>query len=223
MCAADAPSTARCTAGRCLVTLASGLSNASSVAVSTSGAYWTANQEQGAVMTVALDGGAPTALDAAQSHPRNTLADATSVYWVTSDARADYTVGRMPLAGGAATTLASGQRVPYPVALAVDATNLYWVGSTSLFDDSTGVVMKLPLDGDSPSVLASDGFEPAGGLAVDSSHVYWTTHGTSAQGYQDGAVLRVALSGRARQHACSRPAFARQHRRRFELGLLDHH
>jgi formylglycine-generating enzyme required for sulfatase activity len=85
----------------------------------------------------------------------------------------------------ALVTLASGRAGP--AAIAVDATNAYWT------DSADGTVMKVPLDGGVPTLLAS-GQTPEfvtsfpTPIAVDATSVYWTnTH----------AVMKVALGGGA--------------------------
>lgn len=56
ICSANPPSTAKCQAGRCLVTLATGMSRPFRIAVDGTAVYWT-NNYNGTVMKVPLDGG----------------------------------------------------------------------------------------------------------------------------------------------------------------------
>jgi hypothetical protein len=51
--------------------------------------------------------------------------------------------------------------------------------------------MSLPLAGGDLVVLAS-GQNAAGAITVDAANVYWTTNGTSANGFNDGAVMALA-------------------------------
>jgi hypothetical protein len=91
--------------------------------------------------------------------------DATSVYWLSTDA-----VMKVAIGGGKPTTLVSGQ--PDPQGIAVDATSVYW---TTM--DTDGKVMKAPLAGGEPTTLASaQQFERsiARGIALDATDIYWT-------------------------------------------------
>lgn len=68
-------------------------------------------------------------------------------------------------------TLATGQQ--QPLRLALTSTELYWV---TLGDETrtNGQVMHMPLQGGTPTPVASDQLQ-LGGLALDSTSVYWTT------------------------------------------------
>lgn len=56
----------------------------------------------------------------------------------------------------------------WPDFIALDGANVYWLNS------SNGGVMKSPLDGGAPTVL--DEGDVSWGLAVDATHVYWTSY-----------------------------------------------
>jgi hypothetical protein len=72
----------------------------------------------------------------------------------------DGTVMKVPIGGGASTTLASQQDAPS--ALAVDANSVYWAAAG---------VMKVSLAGGTPTTLVS---AIAAGIAVDGTSLYWT-------------------------------------------------
>lgn len=67
------------------------------------------------------------------SNPIDLAVDTTSVYWTDTGAG---TVARVPLGGGAATTLAAGQSSPTGIAL--DQANVYWTNM------GNGSVVKAP-------------------------------------------------------------------------------
>ena len=85
-----------------------------------------------------------------------------------------------PGTGGTPTTLASGQNVPW--AIAVDATSVYWTNNN--LNGGQGAVMKVALDGGTLTTLAV-GQNESYGIAVDATNVYWADYG-------DGSVRKIA-------------------------------
>jgi hypothetical protein len=95
------------------------------------------------------------------------------------------TVCQYGTCSGPNLTIASGQNLPYSVA--VDSANVYWASFG-------GTVTKAPLGGGTQTTLASGQNGPSS-IAVDSSNVYWTDFGTSPMAYTDGTVMQVPIGG----------------------------
>ena len=98
------------------------------IAVDATNVYWASGPPAGSsgLSKVPLDGGTPTVVAAVMSSAPGPIAiDDASIYYADGSG----TVLKVPLAGGAVTTIASGQT--NPDAIAVDATSVYWVDNGS--------------------------------------------------------------------------------------------
>jgi hypothetical protein len=87
---------------------------------------------------------------------------------------------KMPLAGGTPSTLADAQI--NPTAIAVDDSSVYWANqcleisqcsNTEATVVSGGTIMKIPLEGGTPSTLVM-GQCDIDSIVVDSTSIYWT-------------------------------------------------
>ncbi len=108
-----------------------------------------------------------------QVQPYDLAANATHLYWTTTfiDLPGHGKLMRMPVAGGAVEELAAGKAGDNPHSIVLDDTSVYWTD----FRATTGAILKLPLAGGEPVVVAANQ-DSAHGLAVDATNVYWTTY-----------------------------------------------
>jgi len=105
--------------------------------------------------------------------------DATHLYWIPSVAKAPFTIGRTPLAGGAPEIFA-GDLVEKPRSLASTGVDLYWgTNSTGeIFRRSTTVVAdRATVVETTPSEIRS--------LIVDADTVYWTSARSAKRHFLD--------------------------------------
>jgi hypothetical protein len=140
-------------------------------AVDDSFVYWVGNFGNGEAMKTPIGGGAAITLGPGPGG--NLAVDSKFLYWVSGS------VGKIPLAGGASTTLAGNVTGPQEQTagpgIAVDSSFVYWT------NESGGTVEKVPLNGGAVITLASDQGFPSG-LAIDDHSVYWAnTAGTIMQ------------------------------------------
>ena len=125
------------------------------------------------------DAGAPppppptTLVPAGKYQSAGIVADATSVFWTTQ--------GSLGSAGGYAPGSGAVMRFDFPAIASDDA------GAPDPGDDGGG---------SSAAVVAASQNQPFA-ITLDSANVYWTTAGTNANAYADGAVMRAPLAGGA--------------------------
>ncbi len=100
-------------------------------------------------------------------------------------------IWRVPLDGGAAVALATGQDMPWGIA--TDATYVYWTNSADGTPDA-GTVLRVAKSGGVLTTLVVGQSLPAS-LAVRDGVLYWAVFGT---GQSDGLVMKLTLDGGAR-------------------------
>ena len=179
VCSAASPSSAGCTLGRCLVTLASG-SGYGGFTVGPIGVYAltsSADSSDGIVVSVPIGGGTPTTLASGQSSS-GIATDGTSVYWTTYEQNGR--VMKVPVGGGTPTTLASSQKNPDGVS--ANATGVYWA--------THGAVMRVPLGGGSPTTIVSTGVSEH--IALDATNIYYCRYAGNSE---SSAVMKVPVGG----------------------------
>ena len=159
--------------GRDVSTLATGQGRPAFMTTGAGLIYW-ANLE-GTINATSRNASNVGTLVSGRSAPLGVAVDASYVYWTDV---ADGTINQAPLNGpGPVTTLFSGQ--DSPVGIAVQAGILYWTSGL-------GTIKKAPVAGGPITTLTTD--TRIFGLAVDGTHIYWTTG-------EDGEVKAYPLAG----------------------------
>jgi hypothetical protein len=126
----------------------------------------------------AVEGRCRVELARGEVQPYDLAVSATHLYWTTTfvPPPGRGKLMRVALAGGAPEELAVGLAGENPHSIVLDETSVYWTDLTS----TTGAILKMPLEGGAPVVLAASQNNPHG-LAVDGTNVYWTTFGAPGQ------------------------------------------
>lgn len=152
--------------------------NTYGLAADSTAVYWSNFDGTAAILKTPVDGGASIAL--ATGHVVfGVVSDATYVYWAEMS---DGTIMKVPLGGGAATTVASA--LVGVDQLAIDDGNLYATVQSS----SSGSIVRVAKDGSAVTVLAMGQAQPSG-IAVDATSVYWSTLGSPADG--GGSIMKA--------------------------------
>jgi hypothetical protein len=143
---------------------------------------------QGTIALAPLAGSAPTVLASGRQAPAAIAVDATAVYWVDGGTgSADGSVNKVPIGGGAVTTLASGIS---PTAIALDATNVYFATVSA---SGTGRIARVPKAGGAVTVLTYFGVYMPWTMAIDGLSVYWIDGGDNSSAH--GGVYKIPLDG----------------------------
>lgn len=161
------------------------------IAVDAMSVYWTNlsldDRGAGAVMKVPLAGGSPTVLAAHQNMPMGLAVLGKFVFWT-----ADGKLKRVSVDGGAPTVVSpADESVGGDIAL--DANNIYCFAThdqpmtarQQMRGETPDTrLLKVPLDGSPPTVLATNLYSPHG-VTIDGSTVYWL----------DSGVMKVPIGG----------------------------
>jgi virginiamycin B lyase len=172
--------------------------------------YWT-NYKTGAISRANLDGTGVnqsfiTGLRTSPSaSPFGVALDDAHAYWTYWDTDS---IGRANLDGTGANRSFIAAPTSRGSQVAVDGAHVYWVskfsdgssGPPDLASPGTGAIGRANLDGTGvdPNFISGISF-PAGGVAVDGSHLYWSSYAQSLlvlyQGPIPGAIGRANLNG----------------------------
>jgi hypothetical protein len=182
-------------AGGASVTLASGVDAPKHLATDGAYLYWTGGKTQGSITRLALvDGATPTTLVGGLSRPLGIAVASGFVYWTdfadgtvlrASVAPSDVDAGTMPDGGDAGGATTAVMRLAFglqqPADLAVRDGYVY-------YPDHAGRVLRVPVGGSAPDLLATVAGAPFG-IATDGVAVYWSAPGTP------GGVFKAPVSG----------------------------
>ena len=144
------------------------------------------------------DAGSTLVTLASSTNPYGITIDGVNVYW-TTDFGTSSVVMKVPLGGGTATTLASGQ--DQVISVAVDSTNVYWTTAQA----GSGTVMTVPIAGDPHAPREGEALRM--GSQSDSTSVYWadgtlgTVMSVPVGGVPDGGAPTTLASGQKLPYA----------------------
>jgi sugar lactone lactonase YvrE len=147
------------------------------------------------VVRVPRSGGVPATL--AQSFTRVLTTDGSYVYWIDiyGDAGSEQSsIVRVPVEGGAVSTVAHLGPHADPRCLAVDDTSVYWTDNRLPDASSLQGVLKVAKAGGAPVTVAIDGPSVVEALSVDSTSVYWMAAEGIRRVSKDGGTVTTLAS-----------------------------
>ena len=145
--------------------------------------YWT-DRENGLIGRANLDGtGVDHSFITGTGNPHEAAVNSTHVYWVNGQP-AGYTIGRANLDGTEANPrFIADVDVDFGSGVAIDGRHVYWVSKfyDGFPEPASGAIGRANLDGTGVDESFITGLDfPAGALAVDASHLYWTSYASYA-------------------------------------------
>jgi hypothetical protein len=122
--------------------------------------------------------------------PSALMLDRQSVYWVDA---IDGDLSRIPKRGGVTMVVYAGTGAAFTAhsSAAVDDTDVYLASQI----DRTSTLIRQDKNGGKPTVLASSGFAPIEGVALDDKDVYWALGGGILRASKSGGAPRALAGG----------------------------
>jgi len=182
-CGLECPS--GCTAGECIVTLATGQLFGETLFVEGSDVYWMtapAGDENG-IYKVSTSGGSISTL-VATGHPTGMVVAGSTIYY--SDL--EQNLRSVPTTGGTTTNIATGGTSDSTGQIAVNATNVYW---------TQGQLLTISIGGGTPATLNSSVANY--GVLVTPTSLYWTNDGNIMTSDLDGGMATLLYGTTATQ------------------------
>jgi CUB/sushi domain-containing protein len=193
-CSTVSPSTAQCSSGRCLITIAANENTPVGITTDATSIYWTTLA--GSTKKAPIGGGPPTEITSGMAYGWGITVDSTNVYWT-----GDSYVRKAPLSGSPVSNFATGYvNIAWVFS---NGTNVFWnnTGTSPSFTDSS--LMKMSTSGGPATPLATGAV--IGAFAVDASYVYYIKRTPSVA--NSGQILRVSQAGGAATPLASGQAF----------------
>ncbi len=202
-----------CTAGECLLTLASGLTGPNGITVDKSNVYWTNDDvtgTNGLIMSVPINGGAPVTLCGNQKGPQAIAEYGGMLYWINvgtfnshGTSNEDSAIEMLSVNPVPTMEADGGDGGVIPRALAtsqqdsqdlgVGDAGVFWSNkgtfNSSGLSNNNGTVVQVGLDGGSTTTIATNQSQIFG-VSVSSTSVYWTAAEDGG-----GDVVKAPLKG----------------------------
>jgi hypothetical protein len=154
--------------------LASAQTLTSCLAADATSLYWSDQGGGARILKLPLAGGTPSTIATGGDKPSCVTVDDSGVYYTDSGA-----LMKVPIAGGPAVPLASGQDFVKGAHIVAAGGYVYWItdvyGNVDAYNGKNAIV-RVPNQGGAVEIVLANVVNFPGGLAVDSSNVYWSDY-----------------------------------------------
>jgi hypothetical protein len=171
--------------------IVSGLDDPAGVAVNSTHIYW-ADFRAGAIMEASLNGTGVKTLVTGQNSPVGVAVSGSHIYWADSQPVGAGTIMEASLDGTGVTTLVTGESNPQGVA--AGGSYIYWADPSG---GVHGMIDRANLDGTGVTTLVGSQVRGPAGMAVNSSHIYWTNGSTVMAANLDGTGVTILVQASA--------------------------